>query len=82
MYHYCSRVVRGAFFPNRVCGDKKAVPPNSQNILNRLNVPADNWLKIINDFGKLFKGPVGTLQELTAYCEHLEKQRRHYCHAS
>jgi REP element-mobilizing transposase RayT len=62
--------------------DKRgSISHNSQSILNRLNIPADNWLKIINEFGRLFKGPVGTLQELTAYCEHLEKRRRHYCHA-
>ncbi|ABE54894.1 protein of unknown function DUF1568 [Shewanella denitrificans OS217] len=62
--------------------DKRgSISPNSHSILNRLNIPADNWLKIINEFGKLFKGPVGTLQELTTYCEHLEKRRRHYCHA-
>ncbi|EGM68969.1 transposase [Shewanella sp. HN-41] len=29
------------------------------------------------EFGKLFHGPVGTLQELTDYYEHLEK-RRHF----
>jgi hypothetical protein len=62
--------------------DKKGhISPTSQSILNRLNIPADNWLKIINEFGQLFKGPVGTLPELTAYYEHLEKRRRHYCHA-
>jgi REP element-mobilizing transposase RayT len=62
--------------------DKRgSISPNSQSILNRLNIPTDNWLKIINEFGQLFKGPVGTLQELTDYCEHLEKRRRHYCHA-
>jgi hypothetical protein len=54
---------------------------SSQSILNRLNISTDNWLKIINEFGQLFKGPVGTLQELTDYCEQLEKRRRHYCHA-
>jgi REP element-mobilizing transposase RayT len=62
--------------------DKKGhISQSSQDILNRLNIPAEHWLKITNEFGKLFKGPVGTLQELTEYCEHLEKRRRHYSHA-
>jgi REP element-mobilizing transposase RayT len=62
--------------------DKKGhISQSSQNILNRLNIPAEHWLKITNEFGQLFKGPVGTMQELTEYCEHLEKRRRHYCHA-
>ncbi|ABE55536.1 conserved hypothetical protein [Shewanella denitrificans OS217] len=26
----------------------------------------------------LINAPVGTLQELTRYCEHLEKRRRHF----
>jgi hypothetical protein len=34
--------------------------------------------KITTEFGKLFHGPVGTLQELTRYCEHLVKRRRHF----
>ncbi|QFU23819.1 transposase [Shewanella eurypsychrophilus] len=60
-------------------GDKRgAISFESQKLLSRLNIPADNWLKITKEFGKLFKGPVGTLQELTSYCEHLDKRRRHY----
>jgi hypothetical protein len=43
-----------------------------------LNIPQENWLKLTTEFGKLFHGPVGTLQELTSYCEHLEKRRRHF----
>ena len=41
-------------------------------LLTRLNIHKDNWLKLTTEFGKLFHGPVGTLQELTDYCEHLE----------
>lgn len=59
--------------------DKRgAISYNAEKILNRLNIPSDNWLKITSDFGKLFLGPVGSLQELTHYCEHLEKRRRHF----
>jgi hypothetical protein len=59
--------------------DKRgAISPNSAKLLTRLNIPQENWLKLTTEFGKLFHGPVGTLQELTSYCEHLEKRRRHF----
>jgi hypothetical protein len=48
-----------------------AISTNSAKLLTRLNIPQDNWLKLTTEFGKLFHGPVGTLQELTRYCEHL-----------
>ena len=64
----------------RVIRDDKrgAISSEAENILNRLNISMDNWIKIISEFGKLFHGPVGSLQELTHYCEHLEKRRRHF----
>ena len=59
--------------------DKRGVISlNTEKILDRLNIPVENWLKIISEFGVLFHGPVGTLQELSRYCEHLEKRRRHF----
>jgi hypothetical protein len=59
--------------------DKRgSISESSGKLLNRLNIPHDNWLKLTTEFGKLFYGPVGTLQELTDYCEHLEKRRRHF----
>ncbi|WP_133181266.1 transposase [Shewanella decolorationis] len=59
--------------------DKRGyISENSAKILTRLNIPHDNWLKLTTEFGKLFHGPVGTLQALTDYCEHLEKRRRHF----
>ncbi|MCL1091574.1 transposase [Shewanella profunda] len=59
--------------------DKRgAISENSTKLLTRLNISHDNWLKLTTEFGKLFHGPVGTLQELTDYCEHLEKRRRHF----
>jgi len=45
-------------------------------ILNRLNIPQENWLKLTTEFTRLFKGPVGRLQELDTYCTHLERKRR------
>ncbi|GGQ31532.1 transposase [Shewanella litoralis] len=57
--------------------DKRgAISSSSQDILNRLNIPAENWLKITTEFGALFKGAVGALPALTEYCEHLERKRR------
>jgi len=61
--------------------DKRgAIKLKTNNILNRLNIPLTNWLKIINEFKHLFKGAVGTLEELTRYSEHLDKLR--VAHAS
>ncbi|TVL30039.1 transposase [Shewanella algae] len=59
--------------------DKRGViSEKSTKLLTRLNIPHENWLKLTTEFGKLFRGPVGTLQELSCYCEHLEKRRRHF----
>ncbi|WP_394147061.1 transposase [Shewanella atlantica] len=62
----------------RIIRDDKrgAISQSSQQVLDRLNIPQENWLKLTCEFTKLFKGPVGTLQELDAYCEHLERKRR------
>ncbi|MEL4296444.1 transposase, partial [Shewanella xiamenensis] len=59
--------------------DKRGcISENSGKLLTRLNISHDNWFKLTTAFGKLFHGPVGTLQELSDYCEHLEKRRRHF----
>ncbi|WOT03987.1 transposase [Shewanella youngdeokensis] len=59
--------------------DKRGeISANAESILNRLNIPTANWVKIVAEFGQLFHGPVGTLQELSRYSEHLEKRRRHF----
>ncbi|GHB13786.1 hypothetical protein GCM10007107_28400 [Shewanella indica] len=59
--------------------DKRgAIGEKSAKLLTRLNIPHENWLKLTTEFGRLFLGPVGTLQELSCYCEHLEKRRRHF----
>ncbi|UXK07495.1 transposase [Shewanella putrefaciens] len=65
----------GRIIRNDRCG---AISDNSAKLLTSLNIQQDNWLKLTTEFGKLFHGPVGTLQELTDYCEHLEKRRRHF----
>ena len=67
----------------RIIRDDKrgAISQSAQRILDRINIPSENWLKLATDFGKLFHGPVGSLQELTYYCEHLEKRRRHFANS-
>jgi hypothetical protein len=52
-----------------------AISSSSQHILNRLNIPAENWLNITTEFGHLCKGAVGVLLALTEYGEHLDRQR-------
>ncbi|GIU05781.1 MULTISPECIES: transposase [unclassified Shewanella] len=66
----------------RIIRDDKrgGISAHAEKILSRLNIPSANWIKTTSEFGKLFHGPVGTLQELTHYCEHLEKRRRHFVH--
>ncbi|MGS0682676.1 transposase [Shewanella sp. 125m-7] len=57
--------------------DKRgAISQSSQQLLHRLNIPAENWLKMTAEFTKIFKGAVGNTQELSTYCEHLERKRR------
>jgi REP element-mobilizing transposase RayT len=68
----------GRIILNDKRGAISALNVSSTKLLTRLNIPQDNWLKLTTEFGKLFHGPVGTLQELTSYCEHLEKRRRHF----
>ncbi|MCE9686291.1 transposase [Shewanella sp. AS16] len=64
----------------RIIRDDKrgAIGENSAKLLTRLNIEQESWLKLTTEFGKLFHGPVGTLQELSSYCKHLEKRRRHF----
>jgi len=59
-------------------GKRGAISASSENILKRLQIPLENWLKITNEFTTIFKGPVGTLDELKLYSEHLHKQRVSY----
>ncbi|AZQ11499.1 transposase [Shewanella khirikhana] len=57
--------------------DKRgSISASTQAMLSRLNICPDNWLKLSKDFTRLFKGPVGTLEELSLYCEHLSRRRR------
>ncbi|MGO1246835.1 MAG: hypothetical protein ACTHY5_03395 [Oceanisphaera sp.] len=50
----------------------------SANILERLNIPQENWLKITGEFMVLFKGPAGSLSHLQQHCEKKCMQRTAY----
>ena len=59
--------------------DKRGfISGNSSQLLSRLNLSDAHWIKLTTEFGKLFHGPVGSLQALSDYCDHLEKRRRHF----
>lgn len=61
--------------------DKRgAIRLGTAHILERLNLPLENWLKITHEFKYLFTGPVGTLEDLTRYCARLGNKR--VAHAS
>lgn len=61
--------------------DKRgAIQASSSRILERLNIPLENWLKITHEFMNIFKGPVGTLPELKRYSKNQGMQR--VAHAS
>ena len=61
--------------------DKRgAISGTSAKILERLNIPQENWLKITQEFMALFKGPVGTLSNLKRHCEQRGMER--VAHAS
>jgi REP element-mobilizing transposase RayT len=59
-------------------GKHGSISEKSIKLLTKLNIPHENWLKLTTKFGKIFHGPVGTIEELTCYCEHLGKRRRHF----
>ena len=64
----------------RIIRDDKrgSISSSSAKILTRLNISSENWIKLTTEFGKIFRGPVGNTQELTTFCEHLQKRRRHF----
>ena len=64
-----------------------SISETSANILERLNIPQENWLKITGEFMEIFKGPVGSLPNLQQHCEQRGMQRtahasscRHWTH--
>lgn len=60
-------------------GDKcGAIKESSALILERLNLPLENWLNITQEFMELFKGPAGRLPDLQRYSAQLGFQRTAY----
>ena len=66
----------------RILRDDKggAIKASSAHILERLNIPLENWLNITQEFMELFKGPAGNLPDLQRYSTQLGLQR--VAHAS
>ncbi|MFT5235518.1 MAG: REP element-mobilizing transposase RayT [Shewanella sp.] len=62
------RIIRGY--------NRGAISQTSRQILERLNIPVENWIKLTTEFSRLFKGAVGAIEKLDTYCEHLERKRR------
>ena len=57
--------------------DKKGyIDDNLPNILNRLNISAENWLIITTEFRTQFHGAIGREDVLSDYCEHQQLKRR------
>ena len=66
----------------RILRDDKrgTIKASTANILERLNIPLENWLNITQEFMELFKGPAGSLPDLQRYSTQLGLQR--VAHAS
>ena len=54
-----------------------AISPNSANILARIHISDESWLKLTKYFEGLFKGAAGTLAHLCEFSGHVGLQRTH-----
>ena len=58
--------------------DKRgAINPKTANILTRLHISVDNWLKLTSEFECIFTGAVGTAEHLCEFSEHVGLHRTH-----
>jgi REP element-mobilizing transposase RayT len=58
--------------------DKRgAINPKTTNILVRLHISNESWLKLTSDFEGIFTGAVGTAEHLCEFSEHVGLQRTH-----
>ena len=63
----------------RIRDDKSGcITESGAKVLTRRNISQENGLKLTQKFGPIFHGLVGPLENLTHYCDHLEKRRRHF----
>ena len=58
----------------RVLRDDKrgAIHPRTSNILARLHISEESWLKLTTDFEGIFTGASGTAEHLCEFSEHLD----------
>ncbi|MCF6437005.1 transposase [Pseudoalteromonas sp. MMG022] len=57
--------------------DKRGyIAQHQEPILERLNIKAENWLKLTTQFEQVFKGAVGKERALDMYCERAALKRR------
>jgi hypothetical protein len=63
----------------RILRDDKCGAINSKavNILTRLHISDEKWLKLITGFERIFTGAVGTAENLCEFSEHIGLQRVH-----
>jgi hypothetical protein len=58
--------------------DKRGViKDKTANILARLHISNDNWLKLTTNFEGIFTGAVGTAEHLCEFSEHVGLRRTH-----
>jgi REP element-mobilizing transposase RayT len=58
--------------------DKRgAINSKTVNILTRLHISDESWLKLTSDFESIFTGAVGTAEHLCEFSEHVGLQRAH-----
>ena len=53
------------------------IDSHTQGILNRMNLPCENWIYLTREFGRVFKGAVGTPEHLTEFTKHVGLKRRY-----
>ncbi len=58
-------------------GKRGEIDDNTVNVLSRLNISDENWLKLTTDFETLFTGAAGTAEHLSEFSEHVGLQRAH-----
>ena len=63
----------------RILRDDKrgAINTNTANILTRLHISNESWLKLTTDFEGIFTGAVGTAEHLCEFSEHIGLKRTH-----
>lgn len=49
------------------------IPPCDNTILERLNMNAEEWLKLSESFGGKFRCAVGSTKELESYAKHTRR---------